>query len=141
MPNRRVATATLATAKSHLSLFLQRPASASLVVLLVAFVLGGHALAQDTAKPPDQTSQEPSKPAGQSEKTLGQQVSNTAMEPAKLFNLLDRKSLFFPDIAASTEPLSPGGKFKLFADNSISLHAIGGAALGAAISQADNSPT
>ena len=141
MANRRVATATLSAAKSHLSLFLQLSASASLVVLLATFVLGGRAVAQDTAKPPDQTGQQPSKTPGQTDKTLGQHVSNTAMQPVKIFNLLDRKSLFFPDIAASTEPLSTGGKFKLFADNSISLHAIGGAALGAAISQASNSPT
>lgn len=141
MPNRRFTIAALPAAKSPPSLFIQLSASASLVVLLVAFVLGGHALAQETTKPPDQTSQEPSKPAGQTGKTLGQQVSNRAMQPVKVFDLLDRKSIFFPDIAASPKALSTGGKFKLFVDNSISLHTIMGAAAGAAISQAADSPT
>ena len=142
MLTRRAATATLSAGKSSLSLFLRLSASASLVVLLVASVLGGRSLAQETPKPPEQTSQEPSKPAGQTDTTSGKQVSNTAMKPGGgLVNLLDRKSLFFPDIAESTEPLSPGGKFKLFVDNSISLHAIGAAAVGAAMSQADDSPT
>lgn len=143
MLNRRVATATSSPVKSKLSFLLRRSGCVPLVVMLVASVLGGRALAQETPKPPEQTSQEPSKPAGQTDTTSGKkQASNTAMKPGgELVNLLDRKSLFFPDIAESTEPLSPGGKFKLFVDNSISLHAIGAAAVGAAISQADDSPT
>ena len=47
----------------------------------------------------------------------------------------------FPDIASSTKPLSTGQKFQLFVDNSISVNALATAALGSAISQADNSPT
>jgi hypothetical protein len=141
MPNRRLATAILPAQKTRLSLFLQLSANASLAVLLVAFVLGGHALAQDTTKPPDQTGQLPSNPEAQSDTGVGKEVTNTAMQPVKLYNLLDRKSIFFPDIAESTKPLSTGGKFKLFVDNSISVHSIGWAVLSSAVAQADNSPT
>jgi hypothetical protein len=111
------------------------------VAMVVAFFLAAQSLAQEAPKPPDQTGQAPSKPTSQSETTLGQQVSNTALKPVKVFNLLDRKSVVFPDIAASTEALTTQQKFKLFIDNSISVHTIMGAATGAAISQAAGSPT
>jgi hypothetical protein len=58
-----------------------------------------------------------------------------------LYNLLQKKSIVFPDIAASTERLSTGQKFQLFVDNSISVHTITWAALGSAVGQAENSPT
>ncbi len=63
------------------------------------------------------------------------------MKPVDVFNLLERKSIVFPDIAADTQPLSPGQKFELFVDNSVSVHAVMGSALGSAIGQADDSPT
>ncbi len=67
-------------------------------------------------------------------------------EPSKvpgvaLYNLLQEKSVVFPDIALSTTPLSPGEKFQLFVDNSISVHTITWAMLGSAVGQADDSPT
>jgi hypothetical protein len=58
-----------------------------------------------------------------------------------LFNLMQSKSLFFPDIATSTKRLSTGEKFELFVDNSISVHTITWAMLGSAVGQAENSPT
>jgi hypothetical protein len=58
-----------------------------------------------------------------------------------LYNLLQKKSIFFPDIAVSTQPLSTGGKFKLFVDNSISVHTITWAMFGSAVGQAEGSPT
>jgi hypothetical protein len=58
-----------------------------------------------------------------------------------LYNLLEKKSIVFPDIAASKEPLSSGQKFQLFVDNSGSVHTLSWAMLGSAIAQADNSPT
>ena len=60
---------------------------------------------------------------------------------AGLFNLMQSKSLFFPDIATSTKRLSTGEKFELFVDNSISVHTITWAMLGSAVGQAENSPT
>ena len=58
-----------------------------------------------------------------------------------LYNLLQEKSIVFPDIALNTERLDAGGKFQLFVDNSISVHTITWAMLGAAVGQADDSPT
>ncbi len=65
----------------------------------------------------------------------------TPPKPVALYNLLQSKSIVFPDIAYSTERLSTGQKFKLFVDNSVAVNAVTWAALGSAIGQADNSPT
>jgi hypothetical protein len=97
-------------------------------------------VAQETPKPPDQAGQPPAKPPGQNE-TLAAQVTDAAKKPVQLFNLLERKSIVFPDIAADTTALSTGQKFQLFVDNSVSVHTIMGSVLGSAIGQADNSPT
>ncbi|HTP67584.1 MAG TPA: hypothetical protein VMJ35_01650 [Dongiaceae bacterium] len=51
------------------------------------------------------------------------------------------RSIVFPDIATKPEPLSPGGKFKLFVNQSISPAYILAAATNAAYSQARNSPS
>jgi len=98
-------------------------------VILVALVSVAGAVAQNAPKP-----------AGQSE-SLASQVSDAAKKPVQLFNLLDRKSIVFPDIAANTNPLSSGQKFELFVDNSISVHTILWSALGSSVGQAENSPT
>jgi hypothetical protein len=58
-----------------------------------------------------------------------------------LYNLLQEKSIVFPDIALNTERLDAGGKFQLFVDNSISVHTLTWAMLGAAVGQANDSPT
>ena len=58
-----------------------------------------------------------------------------------IFNLLQKKSIVFPDIAYSTERLSTGQKFELFVDNSVSVNAFTWSLLGSAVGQADNSPT
>jgi len=98
-------------------------------VILIALVSVAGAVAQNAPKP-----------AGQSE-SLASQVSDAAKKPVQLFNLLDRKSIVFPDIAANTNPLSSGQKFELFVDNSISVHTILWSALGSSVGQAENSPT
>ena len=141
MPNRRVATATQVVEKSNLSSFLRLSANGAIVLLLIAFMGIGQSPAQENPKPPDQTTQQPSKPAGQSDTSIAKHVENAAMQPVKVFTVLDKTSFFFPDIAASTQRFSPGDKFKLFAANSMSGHAILAAAMGAGISQAANSPT
>ncbi|MGB6386672.1 MAG: hypothetical protein WBD25_00630 [Terriglobales bacterium] len=61
--------------------------------------------------------------------------------PVALYNLLQRKSIVFPDIAYSTERLSVGQKFELSVDNSISVNSITWSMLGSAVGQADDSPT
>jgi hypothetical protein len=94
----------------------------------VAFGSAG-IFAQDTQTPAG--SPPPSQPPGASSKIPG----------VALYNLLQKKSIFFPDIAASTEPLSTGQKFQLFVDNSISVHTISWAVLGSSVGQAADSPT
>ena len=50
--------------------------------------------------------------------------------------ILGRRSLFFPDLAASKEPLTAKQKFELFAGDSIAPYHLLGSAIGAGISQA-----
>jgi hypothetical protein len=60
--------------------------------------------------------------------------------PAGFFSTLNRKSIVFPDIATTEGPLTTGGKFKLFVDNSASLSTLVGSAANAAIGQAEDYP-
>ena len=94
--------------------------------------------------------QEPPKPQVQAEPSPSPAAQTPAAEapsapvppkPVAFYNLLERKSIVFPDIAASTERLSTGQKFELFVDNSVSAHTIMWAALGASVGQANDSPT
>ena len=55
--------------------------------------------------------------------------------------VMTTKSIFFPDLAYSVKPLSPGEKFKLSLLNSVSPGAFFGSAFGAGIAQAADSPT
>jgi hypothetical protein len=55
--------------------------------------------------------------------------------------LLERKSLVFPDLATNRGPLTSWGKFKLAANNSISLSAVGSALVAGAYGQAIDSPS
>lgn len=78
-------------------------------------------------------------------RTEGQTTENadrksTQIPPVALFMMLNRKSIVFPDIAANAERLSAGKKFELFVDNSISLHALAGAAFGAGLGQSADMP-
>ena len=102
-------------------------------ILLSVFAFGSAtvALAQETTKPQTQT---------------GASAGPTSSAPSKvpgvaLYNLLQEKSIVFPDIAASTQPLLAGQKFQLFVDNSGSVHTITWAALGSSVGQAEDSPT
>jgi hypothetical protein len=102
----------------------------------------------DQAKPPEQTTPpqqsappEQTKPPEQTTPNVVTQAENAALQPVKLFNLLQKKSIVFPDIAASTVALTPTEKFKLFVDNSISVHTVAWALVGSGIGQAADSPT
>src|SRR6267143_1466623 len=53
--------------------------------------------------------------------------------------ILQRRSIFFPDIASSTGPLRPVQKFELFAGQSVAPSRLMSSAFGAAIGQAENS--
>ncbi len=116
----------------NLAPFLQSSLCALIIFGVIGFGSTKGVSAQETPKPQTQTgnsstSQAPSAPS---------KVPGVA-----LYNLLEKKSIVFPDIAASTEPLSAGRKFELFVDNSVSVHTLTWAALGSAVGQADNSPT
>ena len=54
--------------------------------------------------------------------------------------LLQRKSLVFPDLATDQGPLDSWGKFKLATNKSVALSTIGAALIGSAFGQAINSP-
>jgi hypothetical protein len=105
--------------------------------LIVAGAIAfGATTAPAQEKPSPQTPPPPNAPS----------ASRTPEAPSKVpggdfYNLLQKKSMFFPDIASSTERLSSGQKFELFVDNSISLHALTWAVAGSAVNQATNSPT
>ena len=103
-----------------------------MIVILIAFGSAIRSVAQETPKPPGQTDTS----------TAGHPPSSPTKAPGTgFYDLMQKKSLFFPNIADTTDPLSTGQKFELFVDDSISLNAITFAALGSAVSQADNSPT
>jgi len=105
------------------------PLRALIVFGVLAFGWTTGALAQETQTPPSTSSsaQAPSAPS----KIPGE----------ALYNLLQEKSIVFPDIAISTQRLSPGEKFQLFVDNSVSVHTMTWAMLGSAGGQVYNSPT
>jgi hypothetical protein len=102
---------------------------------VLAWGSNSKAFAQETSKTPT-PAQTPDTSSTPPAPTAPSKVPGVA-----LYNLLQEKSIVFPDIALSTERLSPGGKFQLFVDNSISVHTITWAILGSAVGQADDSPT
>ncbi len=69
------------------------------------------------------------------------QRSNPLKSGVGLVQLLTRKSVVFPDLATDKGPLSSWEKFKLGANNSVSVSTLGAALLGAAYGQAINSPS
>jgi hypothetical protein len=118
----------------------ESPLRAGIALALITIV-STFSLAQEPTTAPNQTKppQQPTTPSVAS--TVATQAGNVAMKPVQLFNLLQKKSIVFPDIASSTVALSPGEKFELFVDNSISVHTVAWAAMGSALGQAAGSPT
>lgn len=104
-----------------------------LCLALLGFCTADAVLAQETQAAPKS-------PDTQS---TGQVASSAPLKNPTLavFVMLDKKSIVFPDIVADSARMSTGQKFKLFVDNSISLHTLAESSLGAAISQAADSPT
>ncbi len=68
------------------------------------------------------------------------QPANPMQSGAQIVSVLSHRSLVFPDLATDSGPLSTGGKFKLFVNNSVSLSSIVAAAGGAGVNQALDSP-
>ena len=102
------------------------------VVLLVAAASVLPASAQDSPKTP---------PTMADGTTSAQQPApqNKSDEVAPQEKVLSKSSIFFPDLATNRSPLTTGGKFRLFAANSIAPATIVGSAFGAGISQASDS--
>ena len=118
-------------------------ARTALVVAVIFLGLAAAAFAQNADAPKPQTQASPS-PAAQTppgQAAPDQTATSTPPKPVAIFNLLQKKSIVFPDIAYSTERLSTGQKFELFVDNSVSVNAFTWSLLGSAVGQADNSPT
>lgn len=136
MPSRRSAVERIFAVRHERRFFRRQVARLAMLLILIALAAGAPSLAQDTSKPPDQGGQDTQKPTG-----AGEAIAQGVKKPVDVFNLLDEKSIVFPDIAASAQPLRPSEKFELFVDNSISVHTILWSALGSAVGQADNSPT
>jgi hypothetical protein len=106
---------------------------------VIGFGSATAASAQDAPKPQLPTQASPSPAARPPD---GQAPSaSVPPKPVAIYNLLQKKSIVFPDIAYSTERLSTGQKFELFVDGSVSVDAVTWAALGSAVGQAVNSPT
>ena len=123
-------------------------ASCSTIALIIIVVLGmTPAFGQESPNASDQTkppegAKAPNGTKQQGNPSVVSQAENAALKrPVQLFSLLEKKSIVFPDIASSTVALSPGEKFELAVDNSISVHTIAWAALGSAFGQSADSPT
>jgi hypothetical protein len=68
------------------------------------------------------------------------QAANPVQSSVVFIELLQQKSLMFPDLATNQGPLDSWGKFKLAANNSVALSTIGAALISSAYGQAINSP-
>ncbi len=126
-------------APSNKAFFLKPPLCALIIFGVIAFGSTIVVSGQETPKPPLQTQPSPS-PAAQPPPDQAPSAQEPPA-PVALYNLLQKKSIVFPDIAYSTERLSAGQKFKLFVDNSVSVDSVTWAVLGSAVGQAFDSPT
>ena len=93
-------------------------------------------MAQQSQPAPAPDAPAPSQPA-----QTTTQPSNPIQSGVVLFKLLQQESLVFPDLATNQGPLSSWQKFKLAANNSVSLSTIGSALIGSAYGQATNRPS
>ena len=115
-------------APSNKAFFVQPPLCALMIFAVIAF--GTTVVsAQETPKPPLQTQPSPS-PAAQPPPDQAPTSAPVPPKPVALYNLLQKKSIVFPDIAYSTERLAAGQKLRLSVDNSVSVDAGVWAALG-----------
>jgi len=126
-------------APSNKAFFLQPPLCALIILGVIAFGSTIVVSGQETPKPPLQTQPSPS-PAAQPPPDQAPSAQEPPA-PVALYNLLQKKSIVFPDIAYGTERLSAGQKFQLSVDNSVSVDSFTWALLGSAVGQAADSPT
>jgi hypothetical protein len=86
-----------------------------------------------------QTGTLPDAPAGSGQSQTTPQPSNPIQSSVALFQVLQQKSRVFPDIATNAGEFGTWQKFKLAANNSVSVSTIGQALLAAGFSQAIDS--
>jgi hypothetical protein len=98
-------------------------------------LLGSVCVAQQT-----QAGSPPEAPSASAQSQTTPQATNPLQSSLAFFQLLQRKSVVFPDLATNTGPFSTWQKFKLAANNSVSLSTFGSALIASAFSQAINSP-
>ncbi len=82
----------------------------------------------------------PDAPSSSAQSQNAPPTANPLQGGMQLVQLLERKSLVFPDLATNKEPFGTGEKFKLAVNNSWSLATIGVALAGAGFGQAIDSP-
>jgi len=113
------------------------PPLALLRMFLCLVLLGSCSAAAVLAQEPQTALKSPGVPSA------GQEGSSAPLKipPMALFIMLDKKSIVFPDIAAGSARMAAGQKFKLFVDNSVSLHTLALASMSSAIRQASDSPS
>jgi len=139
--------------RSNLTLWSERGLIALLVFAAIAFSSSlpawGEEMPQGRSQtansagqaPPNQTPPDQNRPDQNPSEPSATTAPPSKIPGVALYNLLQKKSIVFPDIAANQERLSAGQKFQLFVDNSGSVHTLSWSILGAALGQADNSPT
>lgn len=87
-----------------------------------------------------QTGTPPDAPSASAQSQTAPQGTSPLQNGMSFFQLLQRKSVVFPDLATNSGPLDPWQKFKLAANNSVSLATTAAALMGSAYGQAINSP-
>jgi hypothetical protein len=87
-----------------------------------------------------QSSVPPNAPSASAQSQAPPSPANPVQSGMVFFKLLQQKSLMFPDLATNSGPLSPWQKFKLAANNSVSLATFGVAVTASAFDQGINSP-
>jgi hypothetical protein len=146
MPSCLKKTASAPCRRSNITLWSERGLVALLVFAAIAFSSAPAAWGEELPGSQTHTDNSPGQtPPNQTppdKATPHQPPATPSKIPGvELYNLLQKKSIVFPDIAASQERLSTGQKFQLFVDNSGSVHTLSWSILGSALGQADNSPT
>jgi hypothetical protein len=90
---------------------------------------------------PSVSTQSQTAPSASTQPQTASQGTNPLASGVEFALLLERKSLVFPDLATNKGRLDSWGKFKLAANNSVSLATIGSSLIGGAYGQATDSPS
>jgi hypothetical protein len=107
----------------------------ALMVIAICLMVRIEGFAQQT-----QSNPLPDAPSSGAQSQTTPHEANPLQTGVALVQLLERKSLVFPDLATNKQPFGSRDKFKLAANNSISLSTVGASLTGAAYGQAIDSP-